>query len=280
MIRPMKITLLSTVPLSLLAMSALAAVPFSFVKVPSGTFVMGSNDTWPLRHEYPAHPVTLSQSFEMQTTVVTQLQWFEVMGTNPSYFNTFDICPAEFVKNLGVRLCPNHPVESVKWAEVRAFIKRLNQRHDGFAYRLPTEAEWEYAASAGTTTIYFFGNDPSQLSDYAWFQEGTGQQTQHVATKLPNPWGLYDMYGNVQQWVEDVYDIYPAQGVIDPHGPAPASPDVRVIRGCSTDHWASTKANCSSASRTYAVGNGSEGSGFYFGFLGFRLVRTSLGDNP
>ena len=138
--------------------------------------------------EQPAHVVEV-RDFLMGMTVVTQGQWQSVMDRNPSRFNACG---------------PNCPVDSVGWKDVQEFISRLN-RKTGKRYRLPSEAEWEYAARAGTTTEWSFGNDESKLGDYAFYTDNSGDKTQAVRQKLPNAFGLYDMHGNVRQWVEDCW---------------------------------------------------------------------------
>ena len=167
--------------------------------------------------------VEISRSFEIMSTEVTQNQWFKVMGENPSHHKR----PADCSNHDEVNgICPDHPVETVSWDDIQEFIKRLNDLYnlrdcDGTprsvtgCYRLPTEAEWEYAMRAGTDTTYFFGEDLSVLGDYAWYRDNSGKKTHKVGQKKPNPWGLYDVYGNVYEWVQDVYrDDLP--GGIDP----------------------------------------------------------------
>ena len=134
------------------------------------------------------HEVTMTDDFEIQTTDVTQSLWEKVMGDNPSQYKG-----------------SVNPVENVSWDDAEAFISKLNKicEEDDHFYRLPTEAEWEYAARAGTKTAYYFGNNRSLLSQFAWWSGNSDGSTHPVATKPPNPWGLYDMEGNVFQWVED-----------------------------------------------------------------------------
>ena len=144
---------------------------------------------------------------------MTQGQWQAVMGSNPSQF-TGD---------------PNRPVENVSWDDVQEFIRRLNAREGGATYRLPTEAEWEYAARAGTTTRWSFGDDASQLGRYAWHDGNAGGQTHPVGQLQPNPWGLYDMHGNVWEWVQDWYGKYASGTAVDPAGPSSGS--YHVFRG-------------------------------------------------
>ena len=156
-----------------------------------------------LEDEVPRHKVRLTKGFEIGKYEVTQAQWTAVMGrdSNPS-------------QTKG----PSHPVDSVNKAEIRAFLDKLNAGNDGYKYRLPTEAEWEYAARANAP-------DPlrASLGDYAWFADNSDDESHPVGLKKPNAWGLYDMLGNVREWVEDraaYYDYTPLPEVsIDPKGP-------------------------------------------------------------
>src|SRR5262249_32428411 len=157
---------------------------------------------------------TISQPFYLGKYAVTQEQWEKVMGTNPSYF-TGD---------------SNRPVEQVSWEDVQYFIWRLTAKEDGASYRLPTEAEWEYACRDGSTASYCFGDDPSELGEYAWYKENAGGQPHPVGRLKPNAWGLYDMHGNVFEWVQDWYGEYAPESVTDPRGPTLGSS--RVVRGC------------------------------------------------
>jgi len=155
------------------------------VLIPAGSFVMGT-DSRP--SEKPSHTVTI-KSFWMGKTEVTQRLWLAVMGSNTSRFTDCGLdCPAE----------------NVSWNDAQQFILKLNQK-TGSKYRLPSEAEWEYAARAGTTTEWSFGNDKSQLRNYAWFDGNSWGKTREVGRLLPNPFGLFDMHGNVWEWVEDCW---------------------------------------------------------------------------
>jgi len=184
-----------------------------FVPIPAGEFMMGSHDGE--SDEQPVHEVTISQPFYLGKYLVTQAQWEAVMGKSSSS-HTGD---------------PNLPVENVSWNDVQAFIEKLNEREHGKTYRLPTEAEWEYACRAGTTTAYSFGHDPSQLGEYAWYRGNSDSKTHSVGRLKPNAWGLYDMHGNVFEWVQDWFDDYPSGAVTDPQGPSTGSD--RVLRGGS-----------------------------------------------
>jgi len=153
------------------------------VVIPAGSFVMGSNKT---PYATPTHSVNL-RSFLLGKTEVTQEQWYAVMSNNPS-------------KNNGRNL----PVEQMSLNAIQQFIAKLNQK-TGQKYRLPSEAEWEYAARAGTTTEWSFGNDEERLGDYAWYFDNSGGKTQAVGQKLPNAFGLHDMHGNVWEWTLDCF---------------------------------------------------------------------------
>jgi formylglycine-generating enzyme required for sulfatase activity len=169
----------------------------SFARIPAGTFDMGS-DANPSSDQSPIHRVTITRAFELQTTEVTQAQWRAVMGNNPSHFQGDD-----------------RPVEQVSWEDAQEFIRRLNKLDRGKDYRLPTEAEWEYAYRAGETER---GND--DLDESAWWHRNSENQTHPVAQKRPNAWGLYDMLGNVWELCADWKDSYPAGPVTDPTGPS------------------------------------------------------------
>src|SRR5260370_30545981 len=135
-----------------------------FAKIPRGSFQMGSLNSEANRSDGETlHTVTISHDFEMAVTDVTQLQWVLVMGNNPSYFKSQQYCQNNYISMNGTDLCPNNPVEQVSWDDAQAFIAKLNQGNDSYTYRLPTEAEWEYAARAGTQTAYYFGDDPTHL---------------------------------------------------------------------------------------------------------------------
>ncbi len=191
------------------------SIGMKFVLIPAGSFVMGSGSAMDLSDEHPPHRVKISRPFYLQTTEVTQAQWFAIMGTKPSYF-----------QGRGDR-----PVENVSYLQVVEFIRRLNRREGTTRYRLPTEAEWEYACRSGTTTDYSFGDSPGRLADYAWYNVNSNVTTHPVGQKRPNPWGLYDMHGNVWEWCADWYgrDYYHKSPSTDPKGPA--SGRYRVLRG-------------------------------------------------
>jgi formylglycine-generating enzyme required for sulfatase activity len=187
--------------------------------VPGGTFLMGRksdpfSNVQPPPNEQPQHSVTL-KPFALGKHEVTQEQWYALMGDNPSY-------------NKGRNL----PVENVSWDDVQEFIKKLNAK-TGKRYRLPTEAEWEYAAQAGSTANYSFGNDAAQLPQYAWYIVTARDKTHPVGEKLPNKFGLHDMYGNVWEWVQDCYADNYAGAPTDGTAAAERPDCERVVRGGS-----------------------------------------------
>jgi formylglycine-generating enzyme required for sulfatase activity len=190
--------------------------------IPAGEFVMGSPPTEAGRNadEGPQHRVTISRPFYMGVFEVTQEQYEQITHRNPSRFNR---------SNGGG---PNHPVETVSWNDAVEFCRKLSalasERRAGRVYRLPTEAEWEYAARAGTSSPYFY--DVSKMDDYAWHTGNSGGKTHEVGRRQPNPWGLYDISGNVWEWCADYKENYPDAGLaVDPSGPKTGSS--RVFRG-------------------------------------------------
>ncbi len=228
------------------------SIGMKFVYIPPGTFMMGSPENEPGRGEDETlHKVTLTKGFYMQTTEVTQSQWRVIMGNNPSDF-----------KDCG----DNCPVENVSWNDVQTFIIELNKKEGSDKYRLPTEAEWEYAARGGTTTPFSFGNclSTSQANYYGYYPiEGCSKgiyrdKTVSVGSFSPNARGLYDMHGNVMEWVDD---IYTDKGVSISTDSGPS----RIIRGGGWNFGASY---CRSASRF-------RGKPVVRGYsIGFRLVRS------
>ena len=227
-----------------------------FVWLPAGQFTMGSPATEVDRgsDEGPQTRVTLTRGFYLGRYEVTQGEYLSVIGSNPSYF-TGDT---------------NRPVEQVNWTEANNYCAQLTVRERtagrlpaGWAYRLPTEAEWEYASRCGSTNRFSYGDDPgyAQLGNNAWYNSNSAGASHTVGGKLPNRWGLYDMSGNVWEWCSDWFGTYPGGNVTDPSGAVSGS--YRVIRGGG---WGHTADRCRSAER-YVSGP----SNRYYIF-GFRLV--------
>jgi formylglycine-generating enzyme required for sulfatase activity len=243
-----------------------------FVKISPTPFIMGSPVTEKFREKDEAQrAVTLTKDFEVMTTEVTQSMYVKVMGKNPSSFQRYSDCPLTFAAKFSkktkqvVTLCPHHPVEEVNYEDAQIFIALINAK-TGLKYRLPTEAEWEYAARAGSVTPYFFGKSRKKLKKYAIYTHNAGRKTHQVGSirtfaNKPNPFGLYDMYGNVGEWVQDRYTTSPVGGV-NPKGPSRGN--YRVIRGGS---WRWTDYMQRSASRGYDRPDTRNHS------VGFRLVR-------
>ena len=218
-----------------------------FELIPAGTFQMGDITGNGYSNELPVHTVNITQAFYMQKTEVTQAQWQAVMGSNPSSFSDCgDTCP----------------VEEVSWNDIQDFLAALNAMYPDRNYRLPTEAEWEYAARAGTTGDY---GGTGVLDEMGWYRDNSEDQTHPAAQKQPNDWGLYDMHGNVFEWVQDWYDsdYYSVSPTDDPQGPS--SGTYRVFRGGS---WHGSAKSARSALRNYYYPSGTANYG------GFRLART------
>jgi formylglycine-generating enzyme required for sulfatase activity len=218
------------------------AAPANMVFIPPGTFRMGSptNEVDRDPDEGPQTAVTISRGFWMGKYEVTQGEYLAVMGSNPSRF-TGDT---------------NRPVEMVSWFDATNYCATLTQRErtagriaTNSVYRLPTEAEWEYACRAGTTMRFSYGDDPgyTNLTNYAWYEDNSGGTTHPVGQKSPNPWGLYDMHGNVMEWCQDWYEAGPG----------------RVVRD---GFWNINARNCRSVFRNFL----NPGGGHYN--IGFRVV--------
>jgi formylglycine-generating enzyme required for sulfatase activity len=216
--------------------------------------------------EGPRHHVKITKPFYLGIYQVTQAEYEKVMGTNPSAFTEKQVDASTFkppldqkeieerekdVKKVLGKDTSRHPVETVNWNEATEFCRRLSampaERAAGRVYRLPTEAEWEYACRAGTTTRLYSGHDEAGLPDVAWFKKNAGGTTHPVGEKKPNAWGLYDMSGNVEQWCSDWFgaDYYEQSPPNDPGGPPARS--TRVARGAS---WHYSSLQCRSAFRS------------------------------
>ncbi|HUT33754.1 MAG TPA: formylglycine-generating enzyme family protein [Planctomycetota bacterium] len=241
------------------------------VHIPGGSFVMGSDASDEV--DEPPHKVFVGP-FYIDTHEVTQEAYERLMGKNPSLWKD-----------------PKNPVEQIRWSQAAAYCNARSRR-DGLApaydeqswacdftasgYRLPTEAEWEFACRAGTTTTYFFGNDRAKLGDYAWFRDNCMRTPQAVGQKRINPWGLHDLYGNVWEWCHDFYaeDYYRKSPERDPRGPAKGN--TRVIRGGA---WSSKASQCRSSYRDQEYPQFTDVcfAADRNGLIGFRCVRPARG---
>jgi formylglycine-generating enzyme required for sulfatase activity len=212
---------------------AVAIAPTNLVFIPPGTFRMGSptNEVGRNDDESPQTEVTLTHGFYLEKYAVRQADYLAVMGNNPSYFSGL-----RNGTDYGTDL--TRPVERVTWNNATNYCAKRTQLEvasglipSGAQYRLPTEAEWEYACRAWTSTRYFFGDDPgyADLGDFAWYNANSDNMTHAVGTKLPNPWGLYDILGNVVEWCQDWYGPYQGGSLTDPQGPPLGT--YRVTRG-------------------------------------------------
>jgi formylglycine-generating enzyme required for sulfatase activity len=239
-------------------------IGMKLVLIPAGTFEMGSpdSDEDAEDNEKPRHTVQITRSFSLGVSEVTQEQYRAVTGASPSHFKGSD----------------DLPVENVSWTDAIAFCNKLSKREGlkpyyqsdggvpagGDGYRLPTEAEWEYACRAGSTTRFSFGDDAARLGEYAWYHGHSDARQHPVGQKRPNAFGLHDMHGNVWEWCWDGYapKYYAESPADDPHGPSKAGD--RVVRGGS---WDSEARNCRSALRDgYAPES-------RYDSLGFRIAR-------
>lgn len=231
--------------------TCLNSINMEFVRIPSGIFVMGSQEYEEgSSKEKPRHEVHITKPFYLGKYEVTQKQWLTVMGTeHPSNFSS-----------------PDRPVDEVSWNGVQLFIQKLNEIETDHFYRLPSEAEWEYAARAGSETAYCFGNNSEHtpLTQYAWYEPNADKQSHPVGTLQPNAWGLHDMHGNVSEWVQDVYDkkYYSRSPKEDPMGPVTGRK--RVVRGGS---WIHQAYSCRSAFRGYFSADYTDSD------FGFRIVK-------
>jgi formylglycine-generating enzyme required for sulfatase activity len=228
-----------------------AGITMKMALIRPGGFDMGSprNETDREQSE-TRHRVQIRKPYFMEIVPVTQVQWKAVTQTNPSSFVGDDL-----------------PVDSVSWTDAVTFCKNLSAR-EGMVLRLPTEAEWEYACRAGTSTPYSFGEDSTELRNHAWFSENSGGSTHSVGTKQPNAWGLYDMEGNVWQWCSDFGGDYSERELIDPMGPP--NGDTHVLRGGS---WGDVAKACRAACRFGAT------PGYVGHNIGFRVVLDASEPN-
>ncbi len=226
------------------------SIGMKFKKIPAGSFKMGSPISEKGRwiHEGPVHKITISKPFYLGVYEVTQEQWVKVMENNPS-------------SNKGA----NKPVESISWNDAQKFIHKLSEK-EKVEYRLPTEAEWEYACRSDTTTVYYWGDNPD--SQYVWSKENSGGGPHDVGQLKPNAWGLFDMSGNVFEWCEDWFTEFGYVGSVeqtDPKGSLDGK--FKVLRGGA---WCFNSIRCRSAYRSGGVPDSRHNG------VGLRLVRVIL----
>jgi len=238
----------------------------NMIRIPGGRFLMGDKG----QSDAKPHEVAVS-GFLMDKTLVTQDQYQKAMGENPSRWKG-----------------SNNPVEQVRWSDAVRFCNKRSEQEglqpcydlktwkcdfDADGYRLPTEAEWEYACRAGTSTAYFFGDDSSKLGDYAWFDKNSGGRPRPVQQKQPNPWGLYDVHGDLWEWCNDFYkvDYYSESPPTDPKGPDAGQS--KVVRGGA---WRFSAERCRSGYR-YNENPGYADVCFGYDIYGFRCVRRMTG---
>jgi formylglycine-generating enzyme required for sulfatase activity len=223
--------------------------------IPPGEFTMGSPDSDDMADddEKPQHKVKITKPFYLGVHEVTQEQYEKVMGEHRGWFKG-----------------ASNPVETVSWHDAVEFCRKLPAK-EGETYRLPTEAEWEYACRAGSTTRYSFGDDEESLGEYAWYIGNSEGKTHPVGEKKQNAWGLHDMHGNVWEWCQDWYDdaYYKTSPTDDPSGQEKFS--LRVLRGGSWDH----DAGLCRAARRIALRPLGRGS-----IMGFRVVAVPPGGPP
>ena len=250
------------------------SMPLNLTPIPAGTFTMGSPPSDPDNYQNAEaqHQVTISQNFYMGTYLVTQAQWVQVMRSNPSYFQTGGGSTTNDLQRPVEQVSWNDIATSTKSPKYTCFLDWLNDNMaticplcpTNYVFRLPTEAEWEYACRAGTTTRFYWGDYSdanTTINDYAWYWLNDGTTTKPVGGLLPNDWGLYDMAGNVWEWCQDWYAAYDSGTDPDPAGSTTGS--YRVSRGGG---WADLSSGCRSACR------GSGLPGFRGSFIGFRVV--------
>ena len=235
--------------------SIVNSIGMRFVPIPAGTFTMGEGEQ--------AHQVTLTQAFELGQYEVTQEQYEKLMGKTPSEFKG-----------------AQNPVEKVSWDEAVEFCRRLSELPEekaaGHVYRLPTEAEWEHACRAGTTTAFSFGDSESDLEEYAWYDENSEDTTHPVGQKKPNAWGLYDMHGNVWEWCSDWFDdqYFGNSPTNDPTGPDKGTHHVLRGGAASNAYYECSSYMRGEASRCDGPVDSTHAYGRYeeLGDFGIRLV--------
>jgi formylglycine-generating enzyme required for sulfatase activity len=224
-------------------------IGMELVLIPPGSFRMGGEKNLEQAedHETPRHRVNITKTFYMGKYTVTQREWSEIMNHNPSEFKD-----------------ETRPMERVSWNDVQGFIQKLNKKEETDTYRLPTEAEWEYAARTDTQNAYNFGPDINTLTQYAWYKKNSGGETHPVGGLKSNPWGLHDVHGNVHEWCQDWFDrnYYSQSPSNDPSGPS--SGLAKVLRG---GDWGSDAWYCRCASRSLSSPDRRSSR------VGFRLIR-------
>jgi len=247
--------------------------------IPAGEFMMGSENVVELpyyhlqmppsrfmraitnvSYEKPRHKVRITKPFYLGVYEVTQAEYETMMRENPSRFSK----EGRSARRVSGKETSHHPVENVSWDDATEFCKRLSDK-EGETYRLPTEAEWEYACRAGTATRYSFGDDEESFGDYAWYHKNSDDRTHPAGEKKPNAWGLYDMHGNVLEWCADRYgrNYYAVSPTDDPLGPDRGSRGL-ARGGC----WYDSAEHCRSAiRRNFAVPHG---------FVGFRVAAVPV----
>ena len=226
----------------------------TFRRIPAGKFIMGSPVFEPLRRvDETQRTVTITKPFYLGQTEVTQAQWKAVMNTNPA------------LHQGDLQL----PIENVNWEQANAYCQMLTKAFAArkYKFRLPTEAEWEYACRAGTTTMFGFGNDLTRLTEYAWVGRNSRNETHPVGQLTPNAWGLYDMHGNIAEMCQDWLAPYDPKATADPVYATPALS--RVNRGGTTFATEENLHLIRSASR------GGNPPGEVRGYLGFRVALES-----
>ncbi len=235
------VSLAASAPPARVSLDLGGGVTMEFVLIPAGSFPMGSAEETGDADETPQHRVTLTHAYYLGKHEVTQEQWTKLMGDNPSHFK-------------GATL----PVDTVSWNDCQHFLSRLREK-TGRACSLPTEAQWEYACRAGTTTKWNFGDTDAAVAEHAWTESNSGGTTHPVGQKKPNAWGLHDLQGNLGEWCADWYaNPYPKGDATDPLGPA-TGPS-RVVRGGA---WGDHPNNARPAYRNC---NGSDGAHDGIGF--------------
>lgn len=218
------------------------SIGMKFTYIPAGEFMMGSENGD--GDEQPVHKVTITKPFHLGIYPVTQREWKAVMGDKLSIIN------GDYL-----------PIDGVSWNDVQEFITKLNAKEGSNKYRLPSEAEWEYACRAGITTEYYFGDDESELGMYAWYYENSNGKTHSVGQKKPNSWGLYDMHGNVFEFVQDLHHVDYKGAPSDGSVWRQRGDSNRIVRGGS---WYNDAWYCRSASRN---------DDFRYDLIGFRLLK-------